>query len=122
MQDAIQRAKQAVSVRVRVKNRKNNPVMIAPTTLVVTKVKPKRIADRSMVPNMAIRSLDRELHTQLSSQVKFVRADTKSTMGRYTTPIPKLTQKKAVPTVKTPVILRNAVIIPITNATAKDRA
>lgn len=109
-------------MRVRVKNKKNKPVIIAPVTLVVTKVKPKRIAEKRIVNKMERSSPDKALHTQRAESVKFTKADTIRIMGRYTTPIPNATQKKAVPIVNTPVILRNAVTMPIISAAAKERA
>ena len=105
--------RQAVDVIKREKKNSNAPVMIAPITLVATKVIAKRITDVKTVPKIPVRIAGRLTHTHslLPKVRKMVHVTNRT--PRYTTAIPNNTHKNAGVTVMTAVILSIAVTIPM---------
>lgn len=113
--------RQAVRVKISDSDKSNNPVMIAPTILVVTNVNARSIAEKRIVPNMLSVSNGRVWHMQKGVSLRERYATTARRTGRETTPMPKATHKNAVPIVSVPVMRKNAETIPMIRlaATAK---
>ena len=64
-QPNTQFTRHAVVVIIRVKNPTKAPVIIAPMMLVAAKVKASKIADKTIVPSIAIRTTGNIIHTHL---------------------------------------------------------
>ena len=101
-----------VSVKIKEKNAISAPVIIAPITLVATKVIAKSITDVKIAPKIPVKRTDRigQTHPLMFVPDKF--AETAKTTARYTTATPKTTHKNAGVTVITAVVLKIAAIIP----------
>ena len=63
-QDARHFTRQAVSVRIRAKNPKRAPLIIAPNTLVAANVTPSNTSDKRIVPKIPTSNTDKMGHTQ----------------------------------------------------------
>lgn len=103
----------AVSVRVREKNNKSNPVITAPIILVATNSIAKSIIENNTVARIDISStvrIDFIQHGKLLQHM--IDTEAISNSPRYTTAIPKSTHKNAGVTVMAAVIRRKAAIIP----------
>ena len=113
MQLKKQRTRQAVDVTARKKKNKRAPARIAPITLVATNWIASKTMERSTVPKIPVSSAVIMEHNP--SQHSFPKiAPAKRITARYTTAIPSNTHKKAGVRVMVAVILKNAVIMPMT--------
>lgn len=112
----MHRVRQAVSVSVRKKENRSKPVITAPKMLVAANSTASKITASSIVAIIAPRSTDIVVLKQQSilpaQHLKDVAA--RSITSRYTTAIPKTVHRNAGVTVIAAVILRKAVMIPIT--------
>ena len=106
-------ARQAVVVRVRDRNNKSKPAIIAPTMLVAANSIPRRISDARTAPKIPVSNVGRILHTQLRTPNRRRSVDAIRVTARYTTEMPSVTHKKAGVTVIVAVKVRKAVITPI---------
>ena len=104
--------RQAVDVRVSVKNKSNTPAIIAPITLVAANVIASSIMLVSTVPRIPVRSTVSAGHRQ-SRMLRLVVAVTIKSTASHTTAIPSSTHKNAGVTVTVAVNTRKLVIIPI---------
>ena len=103
----------AVAVRVRERKKRRTPTKIALTVLVAVMPTAKRINANSAVPKVPINKVKSG-----AQQPELLRPVVLTKVrARYPTAIPKATQRNAGVTVITPVICKNAAIIP-TNALA----
>lgn len=105
--------RQAVVVKVRVKNNKSIPDMIAPKILVAANSTPKSITEASAVPRIPVSNVGRILHTQLRTPKRRRSVEAISVTARYTTEIPSVTHKNAGVMVMVAVKVRKAVITPM---------
>lgn len=105
--------RQAVVVKVRVRNNKSIPAMIAPTMLVAANSIPRRISDARAVPRIPVSNVGKILHTQLRTPKRRKSVATKRVTARYTTEIPSVTHKNAGVIVTVAVKVRKAVITPM---------
>lgn len=105
--------RQANEVITKEKDAKSNPTIIVPIALVVAKVIPRRITDVKIVPRIPISKIVKTEHRQVRVPVLRVRPAITGNIARYTTAIPKRTQRKAGVTAIIPVKLSAAAIIPM---------
>ena len=101
-------------MRISDKNAKSPPVIMAPVMLVATKSTANNITDNKIVPKIAMRTNDNDVHLQLFLTLGhwLIEVETRI-IARYTTAMPSTTHKNASPTVIAAVMRKNAVIIPI---------
>lgn len=104
--------RQAVDVRVSVKNKSSTPAMIAPITLVAAKVIASSIMLVSTVPRIPVRSTVSAGHRQ-SRILRLVVAVNINNTASHATAIPNSTHKNAGVTVTVAVNTRKLVIMPI---------
>lgn len=104
--------KQAVAVRVRVKEKNSKPAIIAAITLAVAISIVKSIIEKSIVPNIPVRSTERARQRQVGeSSLRQPCVESRVT-ARKATAMPKNTQSNGVPTASVPVKVRNAAATP----------
>lgn len=108
---ALHTVRHAVKTTVSVKNPSSAPDKIAPSKLVAAKVIPRSTSERKIVPSIPTKRVVRTEHIQdlssYPSEIDVIRRLT----PRYTTPIPKITHKKAGVRVIVALNVKNAVII-----------
>lgn len=108
---ALHTVRHAVKTIVRVKNPSSAPDKIAPSRLVAANVTPRSTSERKIVPSIPTKRAIITEHIQdlssYPSEIDVIRRLT----PRYTTPIPKITHKKAGVRVIVALYVKNAVII-----------
>ena len=105
---------QAVAVKIYAKNAANAPVMIAPIMLVAANGINKSTTDKRIVPKIPTNTADVVVKTQVAQILCPLSAVAIRVAKRNKTAIPKATTSKTGVTVITPVMRRNATIMPIT--------
>ena len=114
MQLERQIARHPAEVSTKAEKASNAPVIIAPIMLVAAKVMANKITETRIVPSAPITNADNAEHVQHAAEFSRTTAEIKRVIARKATATPKATHKNAAPTVITPVIRKNAVIMPIT--------
>lgn len=105
-------ARHATDVTISVKNPKRKPNIIAPRVLVAAKVMPKSSTDVKIVPRLPQSIPVSEEHIQFPWELRAARAVVIGVSPKYTTAIPKSTQRNAGVTVTIAVKRRIAAIMP----------
>ena len=114
--------RQAVDVINSEKEKKRAPTKIAPITLVAAKVIIERIAANKMVPRLPNKTAANGAQQFLQEFSFWDNAAARSVIARYAIAIPKATVTNIGARVITPVICKNAAMIPIIKLAIKERA
>lgn len=99
-----------------VKNASRTPVITAPATLVAANSTPKRIREVKIVPKTPTVNSGLLIQRHLEPPTERLKIDVPKVIARYTTAMPKVTQKNAGATVITAAKRRIAVKVPIIKA------